>query len=163
MAKPIKDESGVNILLEYIYTLIVTMVLFTIIVLMVANMKGVSDSIAIKEQLDVIANDVADRLSAFTSNVYMNSQKDDNSMAIIAGHGVYFELPQLVEGKHYSINIYSSDNRGTVEVTFALDSNVKSTATFKALVPVKNTTLYSQDGEYGIYYDGSVVEMRYKT
>ncbi len=163
MAKPIEDESGVNILLEYIYTLIVTMVLFTIIVLMVANMKGVSDSIAIEEQLDVIANDVADRLSAFTSNVYMNSQQDDSFKAIIAGHSVYFELPQLVEGKQYSINISTSGTLGTVVVSYASNSNVKSAATFKALVPVKNATLYSQDGAYGIYYDGNVVEMRYKT
>lgn len=167
MTTPLGDDSGANILLEYIYTLIVTMVLFSIIVLLIANMRSVSDSIALKEELDIVANDVADRLSAFTCNAYMNSQPDVNSTAIIQGQGVYFDLPELVEGKQYNVNITYSDSQkvGTVVVSYVSNTNVYSTATFKAMEPVKNVSFNSQDGRYGIYYytlaDGSpIVEMR---
>jgi len=153
-------------MLEYIFTLGITVALFAIVVLMIGNMKTNSDNIAIKEELDIVANDVADRLSAFTSNVYINSQPDVNSSAYIYTQGVYFDLPELVEGKQYNVSIsYSStDKTGTVLVSYVTNTYVNSTATFKASVPVTNTTFNSQPGRYGIYYDNTtgspVVEMR---
>jgi hypothetical protein len=140
--------------------------IFAIVVLLIGNMKTNSDSIAIREELDIVANDVADRLSAFTSNVYMNNRSDVNSTAYIHGQGVYFDLPELVEGKQYNVRItcWDNNNTGTVLVSYVSNTYVNSTATFKASVPVENTSFNSQPGRYGIYYTTSggspIVEMR---
>lgn len=149
------DDSGVNILLEYLFTLIVMVMLFSIMVLTINNVMDISDRIVLKEEFDIISNDVANRISAFSSEIYLNNKMNMNSTTLVDNQRAYFELPELVRGKQYKVDVtYDNSLRyGKVVVSYASNSNIYSSTTFTTMLPVSNTSFYSQQNRYDLYYD----------
>jgi hypothetical protein len=127
------------------------------------NTTDNADRIVLKEECDIIANDVSNRISTFSSEVSLNDKISSNFITDIQGQVAYVDLPTFGQGKQYKVSI-TYDNiahSGEVTVSYASNSNVYSIATFNSTKPVKEGSFYSTTGRYGLYYDGSnEVEMR---
>jgi hypothetical protein len=152
------DDSGVNIILEYLFTLVVMVILFSMMIMTIGNVMDTTDRIVLKEEFDIIANDIANRISAYSSEVYIINGSGTDDCTFVDDHVVYFDLPELVQGKQYQVSIdYDTDeNQGTVKVTYEKNVNVYSTAYFTSKIPVNGTApFYSQMGRYGIILDKS--------
>jgi hypothetical protein len=152
-----RDDSGVNITLEYIFSLMIMVILFSMMVLTIGNIQTNSDRIVLKEEFDIISNDLANRISAFSNEVYLSNQTGTNRQVIVNNNIVYFDLPELVQGKQYNVSITYNDTAipysGTVRVTYMSNVNVYSTATFYSHIPVNNSSFYSQQGKYYIFFE----------
>jgi hypothetical protein len=153
-----KDDSGVSVMVEYLMTLAITMVLFTIFLLFIQNTLDTTDRIALKEEFDIISNDVASRISAFSSENNLAGQSTSISNTVVDEQKVVFSLPQLVNGKQYNIKVDhpTGTNQGTVTVTYVSNSNIYSTATFYSDLNVKTnpaSSFNSQPGQYSLTYD----------
>lgn len=150
-----KDDSGVNILLEFLFSLIMVVILFTIMMLVIGNIISSSDRIVLKEEFDIIANDLANRISAFSSEVYLNDHKGSFDSTVVSDKAAYFDLPEPVKGRQYQVDItYDQGSKiGTVKVSYVSDSNVYSIATFPSEIKVEQYSFNSHQGKYEIYYD----------
>lgn len=156
----LKDDSGVNILLEYLFSLIVTVILFTILILLIGNIMDVSDHIALKEEYDIISNDVANRISAYSSEVYLNDQRGVYDSTVVSVESTYFDLPEPMSNKQYQVDVDYTPAAGakpeywTVKVSSTSDSSIYSTATFTSNIDVRTPVSFnSHQGQYRIYYD----------
>jgi hypothetical protein len=153
-----KDDTGVSVMVEYLMTLAITMVLFTIFLLLIQNTLDTTDRIALKEEFDIISNDIASRISAFSSENSLAGQGTSISTTTVNEQKVIFSLPQLVNGKQYNIKIeYYGDDSGKVIVTYVSNSNIYSEATFYSTVEVEPVSFNSQPGQYSLVYDDSKI------
>jgi hypothetical protein len=148
----LKDDSGVNILLEFIFSLVVMVILFTLMLLFISNIISNSDRTILTEEYDIIANDVANRMSAFSSEVYLNDQKGSYDSTVVENHVVYFDLPEPINNKQYQVEISYTNKMGTVRVSYVSDSTIYSIATFYSYIPVEDNSFNSHQGRYSIYY-----------
>jgi hypothetical protein len=152
-----KDDSAVNILIEYILMLVISMTLFTILLLILHNTTATADKIVLTEECDILANDISNRISTFSSEVYLTDSTSTSVSTDIDNQVTYVDLPRLVQGKQYKVDITynSGTHAGKVIVSYASDSTVYSVATFNSLVPVEAASFYSTADRYGLYYSGS--------
>lgn len=159
-----KDDLAANILIEYLLTLAISMALFVILLLIMHNTTDNADRIVMKEECDIIANDIANRISTFSSEVNITDQNGSNSITDIPSQVTYVDLPTLVQGKQYKVAITYDGvaKSGKVLVSYASNSNIYSIATFSSTKTIKEGSFYSTTGRYGLYYDGTTnkVEMR---
>lgn len=151
----LKDDSGVTIILEFIFSLVVMVILFTIMMLVLGNIIENGNHVALKEEYDIIANDVANRVSAFSSEVYLNDQKGTYESTTIGSQVLYFDLPEPVNGKQYQVDVsYDAGKQtGTVRVSAVADSTIYSTATFRSVKTVAQSSFNSQPERYEMSYD----------
>ncbi|MCD1294741.1 hypothetical protein CUJ83_06980 [Methanocella sp. CWC-04] len=155
----LKDETGVNVVVEYIFTLIIMSVLLTILLMTLNSVISTSDRLVLKEEFDIISNDFAGRITCVSNEIYMNGYTDEHTNTTATGYGLYFELPKLVKGKQYIVNVtYDAATRsGDVIITYEANSGVTSAASFSSVVPVEETFFYSSDAPGHIYYNGSTI------
>ncbi|WP_148266616.1 DUF7266 family protein [Methanocella arvoryzae] len=154
----IKDDSGTSILIEYILSLTITAILFTILLLLLGNVISTTERVILDEQLGIIAGDIANRLALASTNVYNNQYNDNYYGNLIADYTVILDLPPAVRGDHYLIQINYSDasKTGTVKVAWGSNVDVNRTATFHSDTGVANTTLFYNTGNKGkIFYPDS--------
>ncbi len=156
-----KDNVGVTALMDYMFMMMITLIIFTIMLLMVQQVLSKSDSIVLKEEFDIISNDVANRLSAFSSEVSLNGQSGDDEKASVGHQAVYFDLPGLVRGKQYNVDVTydSALKKGTVTVSYVSNSNIMSRATFYSETGISHCNFNSQAGRYRVYYDGANIQI----
>jgi len=157
-----KDDTGVNIILDYLLTFIITMILFTMMIMIINDVMNISDRIVLKEEFDIISNDIANRVYAFASDVNMSKNMGLNSSVAVLYHTAYFDLPELIQSKQYRVDITYDESTyiGTVVVTYVSNSNVFSTSTFYSLIPVEEAHFYSQQGRYGIFYNSTLAKIQ---
>jgi len=157
-----KDGDGVSVMVEYLMTLAITMVLFTIFLLYIQNTLDTTDRIALKEEFDIISNDVANRISAFSSENELAGESTLISDTVVDKQKVVFSLPQLVNGKQYNIDVdYDSTNKkGIVTVTYVSNSNIFSKATFYSDVEVNDVSFNSQPGQYSLVYSPTAITLQ---
>lgn len=157
-----RDVSGVNITLEYIFSLMIMVILFTIMVLIIGDIQSNSDRIVLKEEFDIISNDLANRISAFSSELYISDRTETYRQVTVSENVLYFDLPELVNGKQYNAIItYDSDlDIGTIKVVSMDNVNIYSTATFYSQIEVQDSSFYSQQGKYSLYYDDTDKEIK---
>ncbi|BAI60335.1 conserved hypothetical protein [Methanocella paludicola SANAE] len=161
-----KNNEGVNIILEYLLMMVITIIMFSTMVLLLNDIQNRTDRIVLNEEFEIISNDIANRLSTFSSELYLNQHMDDDEKAIIddqnAGRPdqeIYFDLPELVKGKQYNVKIeHISGNIYTVTVASTSNSDIVSKTTFsnKAqddLISINEIEFNSQPGKYMISYD----------
>jgi hypothetical protein len=137
--------------------LVISLALFTVLLLIMHNTTDNADRIVLKEECDIIANDVSNRISTFSSEVSLNDKISSNFITDIQGQVAYVDLPTFGQGKQYKVDITynSGTHAGKVIVSYASDSTVYSVATFNSLVPVEAASFYSTADRYGLYYSGS--------
>jgi hypothetical protein len=152
---PLENDDGVNILLEYLFSLTVMVILFSLMVMTIGSIMNNTDRIVLKEEFDIVSNDLSNRITAFSDEILMTQQTGMNVSSTVDDHTAYFDLPELVSGKQYVVEITYDDSlkAGKVKVTYEGNTNVYSIATFNSTVKVKNgVKFYSQQGKYGLYY-----------
>jgi hypothetical protein len=153
-----KNNEGVNILLDLLFMMAITIIVFTVMLLLIQDIQDRSDRIVLREEFDIISNDIANRLSAFSNEIYLNEQAGDDEKADIGDHSAYFDLPELVKGKQYEVKIrHDAGNKYTVTVTSTSNSDITSSATFYSAaydsnINIREVTFNSQPGRYEISY-----------
>lgn len=145
------DDSGVSVLLEYIFTIGIASVLFAILLTSLGSTMYNSDRIVVNEELDIAASIVANQLASYSNELYLNDitlQLSDYTSLYTASatqdSARYFDVPRPYGGKQYSINVTDDGTgaqRGIVKVTYLSDASVYSVATFNSPVPVQPVTI----------------------
>jgi hypothetical protein len=151
--KILQDENGTNIVLEYIFSLVIASILFTILLMSLQDLTNNTDRVVLKEEFDIISNDIANRITKFSNDVVNN--KYDYASSSITSHEETFDLPELVRGKQYRVNVTYDDSKdlGTIKITYEANVNVYSIATFQSPVFVNTTSFYSSEKDCKISYD----------
>lgn len=146
-----KDDSGVSILIEYIFTTALAVVLFSMLLMNLGSIMSKSDRIVMGEELDIAASILSNQLSDYSNELQLSNYAQLFSLASTEDSARYFDLPEPYGGKQYIIEViddntvYPGDpnkHRGIVKVTYAADPTVYSVATFNSPVPVQHETIY---------------------
>lgn len=155
-----KDDSGANLLIEYMFTIIIAAILFGILLLSLQSIITRSDQIIMGEEQSIAANIVANQLSDYSNELYLNdltlqlTNPADYSPLYSADATLAsarsFDIPKPYTGKQYSIEVTDDDftycdgttrHRGVVKVTYVSDPSIYSTATFNSRVPVQDNII----------------------
>ncbi len=143
--KLMEDESGVNVLVEYIINFGVLLVLLTIVLVLYQSIiTGSSNAIA-HEEYRIFANDLANRIVLFDrmidSTCSLGGSIDDLELA--------FDAPAEIAGMAYTIDL---DPNG-VEIASAESAAVDPIrATFNTKYPVCDRTIYGY-GYHKIWFN----------
>lgn len=146
------DDSGASMLLEYIFTIGISSVLFALILTSLSSTMNTSDRIVMGEEMDITASIIANQLASYSNELQMNDitlQLNDYthlySVAATQDSVRYFDVPRPYGGKQYSIEVSDGGpgiQQGIVKVTYLLDQSISSIATFNSPVPVLPKTIF---------------------
>lgn len=151
----INDETGTNILIEYMFLIVIMAVLFSYFILVLFSVMNNSDSIIIGQELGVIGNDLANRIAGFSTKVNIYEYDSDQWESDVSAYSENIYLPELVGNKPYSIKItYDQGARtGRILVTYQSNTNINRTVEFRSTVDVIETTIDSTGLQPRIFYD----------
>jgi hypothetical protein len=164
------DDSGASMLLEYIFLIIISALLFTMLLMNLGSIMSKSDRIVMDEEVDIAASIVANQLADYSNELYLNDitlrMSDYSSIYSMADtqddNFRYFNLPKPYSGRQYIIEVQDSNEglqRGIVKVTYVSDPGVYSVANFNSPVPVKTETIICNSYNMKVSYDPSANEM----
>lgn len=151
------DDSGASVMIEYILIIMIMASFFTIFLLLLNNIIGNANSVVIGQELDVIANDMANRIVSFSGKTGIDQYNSTYWASGVSSNTEEIDLPDMVGGKPYLIQIaYSdSDGTGTVKVTYGDDHSINRTAYFRSGIKVVPSTMASTGSNPRIYYDAT--------
>jgi len=143
--KLMEDESGVNVLVEYIVNFGVLLVLLTIVLLLYQSIiTGSSNAIA-HEEYRIFANDLANRIVLFDRMIDSTRSMGGS----ISGLELAFDTPAEIAGMAYTIDF----DANSVEVASADSRAVDPIkATFNTKYGVCDRTVYGS-GRHKIWFD----------
>ena len=72
MSSFIDDDSGASILLEYVLTIIISTLLFTVLLMNLGSIMDKSDQIVMGEEMDIAASIVANQLGDYSNELFLN-------------------------------------------------------------------------------------------
>lgn len=138
-----KNDSGSNVLIEYLFTIIISTILFAMLLLSLQSVLAKSDQLIMSEEIDIASSIVANQLSDFSNGLWLNDYTGTYSLADSAGGERYFSIPEPYGDKQYSIEVSdevidANNRRGKVKVTFQSDPDVYSIFTFNTPYPVQH-------------------------
>lgn len=153
----LNDSTGTNILIEYTLTFCVLAALFVVLLLMLNQTIRNSNSIVLDEQLGIIANQLSNRISTFSSEVNISTFNNVNYSTSVTSYTESLELPPIAQGDQYIVEIkyYPGLNIGYVNVSYGLNIYVNRSATFQSKIFVQDSKFYSMNSKGTISYDGS--------
>lgn len=156
-----QNDKGVSVVIEYILSLVITSMLFTILILSSSNTLRTTNQVVTNEQLGIIAGDIANSISIFSSNIYNNQYMDNYYYNSELSYTTMIDLPPTAQGDQYVAQIYyfPVNNSGFVKVIYGLNYNINRTASFYSNVSIANYTLYYNGNNVKIYYpdiDGKI-------
>jgi hypothetical protein len=152
--KIIKDESGVNVIIEYLMSFAIIMVLFTIVILMYQSSMARSNTVAMNEELKIYAGDIANRIVTFDRMVNTTEARGGT----IGGFENDFDTPTQITGMTYSIIL--TDNSVQLQ---PLDRNIMPVSiSFKTSHKVTPTTVPSSALNHVISYNKITHEIEVK-
>ena len=129
--KIIEDESGVNVIIEYLMSFAIIMVLFTIVILMYQSTMARSNTVAMNEELKIYAGDIANRIIAFDRMVNTTEARSGT----ISGFENDFDTPTQIAGMTYSIILTNNNvqlqplDRNIMSVNISFNTSHKVTPT----------------------------------
>ena len=141
----IDDDSGASILLEYVLTIIISTLLFTVLLMNLGSIMDKSDQIVMGEEMDIAASIVANQLGDYSNELFLNditlhtnNYDPDSIYSMAATQNSYrcFNLPRPYSGRQYSIEVQDLGGSGKVIVTYISDPSIKSVSTFNSPVRV---------------------------
>jgi ABC-type enterochelin transport system permease subunit len=149
------DDSGTNILIEYMLLIVIMALFFSFFILMLYNMMTDSNRIIVGQELGVIANDMANRITEFSAKVNVYQHDDSYWESDISGYEEEVNVPGLVEGKTYTIDVTYDDvaQTGKVLVTYGPDYSINRTVTFRSVTRVVASRVSSTDSNPRMIYD----------
>lgn len=143
----IEDESGVNMLVEYVLNFAIMLILFTIVLLTYQSLMTQSNNTATEEQLKIVANDVANKITLF-DNIISSTEAHGVTGTGITSLSQTFDTQTQISGHTYYIDVHSN----YVEVHTA-DMNILPVKMgFKTVKTVDVTTLTSASLTHTISY-----------
>lgn len=148
------DNSGVSVPLEYMFVIFIAAAFFVMLLLLVNTTIRNTDQMVVGQELGIIANDVANRILVFSSKVGVSTYKSANWTSNVTGYSEVIELPELAQGKQYSVVIkYNGGLKtGNVTVFYGSNANINRTVSFRSNTKVANMTFSSTDASPKIYY-----------
>lgn len=149
-----RDNSGVSVPLEYVFILIITATFFGVFLLLVNSYFSNTEQIVVGQELGIVANDVANRISVFSCKINISTYNSANWTSNVSGYSEAIDLPDLAHGKQYSVLIKYDDSSktGNVTVSYGPNININRTASFRSGTKVANTMVSSTDASPKIYY-----------
>lgn len=127
----INDESGVNIIIEYLMNFAIILVLFTIVILMFQSVMAQSNTTAMSEELKIYAGDIANRIVTFDRMIDTTEARGGN----IGEFENNFDAPVQITGMTYSIILTDNSvqlqplDRNIMPVTISFYTSHKVTPT----------------------------------
>jgi hypothetical protein len=148
------DNSGVSVLIEYIFIIMITATFFAMFLLLVNATIRNTDQIVVGQELGIVANDVTNRISYFSSKVNNYMHNSPYWTSNVSGYSEAIDLPELAQGKQYFVVIKYNDSSktGNVTVYYGSNTNINRTVSFRSGTNVANTTISSTDTSPKIYY-----------
>lgn len=159
----IKDDRGTNILIEYILTLCILAILFAVLLTTVNTTLRNANTSVVGEQLEIIANDIANRISVFSNEVALSQSTNAHYTTTVSDYTATFELVALTQGDQYYIEITSTwDNvnniwMGKVKVSYVPTPTIYKEITFRSHYEVTSIPFYNTNGEGEIHFDGTKI------
>lgn len=149
------DDSGSNVLIEYIFMILIMASFFTIFILMLSNVIGTSNRVVIGQELSVVSNDLANRIVAFSGKVSIDQYNNSHWVSNISSNTEEIDLPDMVEGKPYLVEVTYEESTmtGAIKVTYEYDRSINSTAHFRSSIKVIPSSIASTDYNPRIFYD----------
>ena len=128
------DDSGSNVLIEYIFMILIMASFFTIFILLLSNVIGTSNRVVIGQGLSVVSNDLANRIVAFSGKVSIDQYNNSHWVSNISSNTEEIDLPDMVEGKPYLVEVTYEESTmtGAIKVTYEDDRSINSTAHFRS-------------------------------
>lgn len=105
--KLMEDESGVNILIEYIINFAIMLILFTVILLTYQSLMTHSNNNTTEEQLTVVANDIANKITLFDGIITSTETHGTTGTAFISLSQT-FDMQTQLSGNTYYVDVYYS-------------------------------------------------------
>jgi type II secretory pathway pseudopilin PulG len=158
-----EDDAGVSVMIEYIFAIVIMSVLFTMVVLLMNSMINNSDNIVTEQELGIVAHDISNRMSSFSQKISADQYVSDYQTNTVSENSKTIDLPDLVGGKPYTIDIscdsvtYPGTYTGTVKVSYSQNPNINRSVSFASAYEVEATTFSSNSADLKIYYDDSGV------
>jgi len=142
-AKIVNDDSGLNLIVEYLLTFIIASILFSIVLLLAnsAFIEGPQRTVSIVQFTD-IGNDITAKMV----DTYLIAPEMGNVSTT-------FNMPYTVAGNAYNANVVGMGNDKEVNV-YLPDGRVSITVTLNGVnstIPVSGNTS-SLSGTHRIYY-----------
>lgn len=164
-----KDESGASLLIEYVFTIVIAAILFSVLLLNLQSILTKSDQIIMGEELDIAANIIANQLSDYSNELQLNKYTGDYSLAmyplgVTKASARHFDIPRPYSGKQYIVEVSpgTGTQRGKVKVIYASDPDIYSVATFNAQYPIYACTIVCNTYSLEINFNPSTSEMKLK-
>lgn len=149
------DDSGVSVLLEYIFLMTITAVLFSLFIIVLYSIFTNADQVIIGDELGIVSNDVAGRISGFSGGVYLNQYSDPAWNSNVPGSTQTIDLPGLVSNNQYQVYIdYDPTTKsGIVTASYKSSFTANKTAGFRSDISVVPVVLQSTNQKVNLYYD----------
>ncbi len=125
-------------MVEYILSIIIMAVFFSVICLLVNSMINNADQIVVEQELGVVAHDIANRISGFSQTVSANQHQSIDWESDVSGYSELIDLPDLVGGKPYTIETTYDPGTltYTVKVSYGMNPNVYRSVSFRSAIDV---------------------------
>lgn len=153
----IRDDRGASILLEYIMSIVITAVLFSVMLVILNSVIFNTDRVITEPQMAIIANDIANQISSFSNEVNFNRYNDSCRNSGMSGYDSTLLLPELAQDKEYVINIHydNANQAGYVKVSLESNPGVNRTSSFHSDVKVAESMFYNNLDKGTISYDAA--------
>lgn len=140
-----RDDHGASILLEYIFSIVITSILFAVLLLVMNSLLYTTDMVITEPQLSIIANDIANQVSSFSNEVSFNRYAGSSWNGDMSGYNTTLLLPDLVQDKQYAVNITYDEatDVGFVMVWLVSSPNINETTSFSSAIKVTGKTFYN--------------------
>jgi hypothetical protein len=150
-----RDDSGVNVPVEYVFVIVITAMFFAMFLLLVNTTIRNTDESIVGQELGIIANDIANRITEFSGKIGANTFKSDNWTSNVSGYSEAIDLPDLAQGKQYTV-VITFDNiakTGKVKASYGSNVFINRTASFRSGTDVTDGMISSTDASPRISYD----------
>jgi hypothetical protein len=142
------------VLVEYVFMIVIMAIFFSVFILLMGTVIGNTNRVVIGQELGVVANDVANRIVAFSGKISIDQHNNNYWACDVSDSREEINLPDMVDGKPYQVQVTFDDltQSGAVTVTYGDDRSINSTAHFRSGVKVLPSTVNSTDNTPCIYY-----------
>lgn len=149
------DDSGVSVLIEYIFLMTITAIMFSAFVLVLYTVFISVDRVVIGDELGIVSNDVASRISGFSNDVYTSEYSNTRYASGVSGSAELIELPGLVNGQQYKVDVSydPATKSGLVTIFYQSEITMTKTASYHSDVQVMPVSIMSPSQSLYMYYD----------
>lgn len=159
-----KDDAGTSVMVEYILSIVIMSIFFSMVVLLMNSMINNADRIVKDQELGVVAYDISNRVSSFSQTLSANQYLSDYQTSTVSAYSEVIDLPDLVGGKPYTLTTSSSYDSGwigTIKVSDSQNPHVNRSVSFASAYEVEAATFSSNSANLKIYYSSGKIKVGY--